>query len=81
MISILAKQLFTEVREHLPSTQKDSAEITSRLKQQIESTLQGLNIVSRQEYEAQTEVLKRTQEKLETLNLQVKEMEKIVSKS
>ncbi|ODS24124.1 hypothetical protein AB835_05175 [Candidatus Endobugula sertula] len=78
MFSILAKQLINDVHQHLSKASHYSPEVFAQIKSQMESTLQGMNMVSRSEFDAQTEVLKRTQEKLNVLNQQVNELEKLI---
>lgn len=80
MFSVLAKQLVSDIYQHLPKSSDYSPEIRSQIKAQIESTLEKINMVSRSEFDAQTTVLKRTQEKLDALNQQINELEKHLDK-
>lgn len=74
MIEQFAKQLFNDINdtfsksEHTPSA--------SQLKAIIESGLKRLNLVTREEFDAQTAVLLRTREKLDLLEQKLAELEK-----
>ncbi|WP_394498269.1 ubiquinone biosynthesis accessory factor UbiK [Shewanella sp. ENK2] len=71
----VAKQL----SENLPSGVKQFAgEFEERSKQVLQSQLMKLDVVSREEFEVQQHVLLKTREKLEALQAQVDELEKIV---
>jgi BMFP domain-containing protein YqiC len=72
-IEELAKQL----SDNLPSGLKHFAgEFEERSKQVLQKQLMKLDVVSREEFEVQQHVLLKTREKLETLQLQVNELEK-----
>ena len=74
MIDQLAKQLFTDIHQKL--NQLDGPELpASQIKATIESALKKLNLVTREEFDAQQSVLIRTREKLETLEKKLDELE------
>ena len=50
-------------------------EVEARLKEQFERVLSGMDLVTREEFEVQEEVLARTREKLEALEERLKELE------
>ena len=80
MIDQLAKQFFTEIKgtldKHAPNTDVPA----SQLKAVIESGLKKLNLVTREEFDAQQAVLLRTRTKLEALEQKIDELEKMISK-
>lgn len=71
MISILAKQLFNETVGQLSSvgslTSEQRSDMKALIHAQLESALKQANLVSRTEFEAQKEVLERTQKQLKAL--------------
>ena len=83
MISTLAKQLFDDVAQHLPKSteglssafSEQGNEAFNQFKVHIEATLRKMNLVSRDEFDAQAAVLQKTRERLEELEKQVKELE------
>lgn len=74
MIEQLAKQLFNDLQAALNSD-PDSKPDRSKLKALIEATLAKLDLVSREEFDAQQAVLLRTREKLEALEHKLEELE------
>jgi len=81
MIDQLAQQILGDIKQTLSHgrerTDGANAEPSaSQIKSIIESGLRKLNLVSREEFDAQQAVLKRTREKLDQLELVVAEMEK-----
>ena len=80
MIDQLAKQLFTDITEKVSafSDHADESKGASQLKAIIESALKKLNLVTREEFDAQTEVLNKTREKIDALEKQVIALEEIV---
>ena len=69
----VAKQL----SDNLPSGVKQFAgEFEERSKQILQNQLMKLDVVSREEFDVQQHVLLKTREKLEALQVQVKELEK-----
>jgi len=65
MISQLSKQLFVEVNKVF--SHQGSAEEGPKLQAAIEAVLRKLNLVTREEFDAQAAVLLRTRERLETM--------------
>ena len=77
MISQLAQRLSQELQEALPII---SSLIPKReLHIALQSTLSKLNLVTREEFDAQSAVLQRTREKLEALELRCAEIEQQLS--
>ncbi len=72
MIDQFAKQLFNDLQQKLQSEDLPSS---SQLKAIIESGLKRLNLVTREEFDAQSAVLMRTREKLDALERQLAELE------
>jgi len=83
MINHLAKQFFDDVAKHLPASgeaiasafSEHSSDAHKQLKVHIEATLRKMNLVSREEFDAQTAVLQRTRLKVEALEQQLQELE------
>ncbi|WP_075186279.1 accessory factor UbiK family protein [Teredinibacter haidensis] len=75
MIDQLAKQLFSEFNEKVSGFSSGSMEASSQLRAIIESALRKLNLVTRDEFDAQQAVLLRTREKLDALELKLAELE------
>ena len=73
MIDQLAKQLFNDIREGLGHNADSMS--SSRLKSLLEAQLRKLNLVTREEFDAQSAVLARTREKLEAVETKLAEME------
>jgi len=71
-IDDLVNKLSSSVPEPLRHLQDD---IEQNLKSGLESGLQKMNLVTREEFDVQAAVLLRTREKLETLENQVKQLE------
>ena len=82
-------QLFDDVAQHLPKSanglssafSEQGSEAFNQFKVHLESTLRKMNLVSRDEFDAQTAVLQKTRERLETLEEQVKVLEESVQKN
>lgn len=78
MISQLAQRLSQELQDALPML---GSLIPKREFQiALQSTLAKLNLVTREEFDAQTAVLQRTREKLEILELRCAEIEQNLDK-
>lgn len=79
MISQLAQRLSQELQDAIPLI---SGLIPKKeLQIGLQSALAKLNLVTREEFDAQTAVLQRTRQKLEALELRCAEMEQILNKS
>lgn len=70
MIDQLAKQLFTDVQQRMQELGNSDALPASQLKAVLESGLRKLNLVTREEFDAQQAVLLRTREKIDKLEAQ-----------
>ena len=71
MIEQLARQLVDDINRVFGSEKPEP----SKLKPLFESTLRKLNLVSREEFDAQQAVLQRTREKLEALEKKLADLE------
>ncbi|HKU70043.1 MAG TPA: accessory factor UbiK family protein [Burkholderiales bacterium] len=69
----LARRLSAAVPESLSAVRRD---LESNFKAILQSGLSKLDLVSRQEFDVQAGVLRRTREKLEALEARVAQMEK-----
>ena len=73
MLANLAQQLLQQLQEHLPPG------APPQLKRELHSALQTalgkLDLVTREEFDAQAAVLLRTREKLEALEAQISQLE------
>ncbi len=79
MISQLAQRLSQELQDALPMI---SSLLPKReLHIALQSALGKLNLVTREEFDAQTAVLQRTRSKLEALEVRCAEMEEKVKQS
>ena len=77
MISDLSRQLFNDISNSVSQTlsNKDGLPGQEPLKQALQAALGKLDLVTRDEFDAQTAVLLRTREKLETMEVQIAELE------
>ncbi len=73
MIEHLARSLLNDLKSAIPTATHDLPE--KELRALLERTLRTLNLVSREEFDAQQAVLMRTREKLEALEKQLAELE------
>lgn len=79
MIEQLASQILNDIKSTFANN--DSAnEAASRVRAIIESKLRELNLVTRDEFDAQAKVLARTREKVEALEKIVNELEAQLAK-
>lgn len=76
-MSIPRGEAFVEkLFEKLPSALKTlPKDIQDTMKEHFESTLNRLDIVTREEFDAQKAVLERTREKLEALERQIEQLD------
>ena len=76
------KDFYTKFSDNLDQTfvsgQAIGDEIHQLLRVAMTKTLSGLDIVSRDEFDAQQAVLKRSREKIDVLEQQVSEMEALI---
>lgn len=71
----MAKKLASLLPKLPESFQHLQQDLETNMRTGLESGLRKMNLVSREEFEVQTAVLQRTREKLEKLELIVKDME------
>jgi len=67
------KELLEQIQQHMPKEDLISRQDVKRL---IESAASRLDLVTRDQFDAQTAVLQRTRAKLEALEIKLAEMEK-----
>lgn len=77
LLDDLAKKIAGSVPTGLQSLQED---LRKNFRSALESSLSHLDLVTRQEFDIQSAVLARTREKLEHLEKQLAEMEKVLLK-
>ena len=75
MLDKLAKDLFTQVEHTLGGLGINKEEKAEQVQAVIEAQLAKLNLVPRQEFDAQSAVLARTRAKLDRLEQQLAELE------
>lgn len=79
MIDQFAKQIFSDIQNSFSKTDgtegRSNGPSASQLKAIIESGLKRLNLVTREEFDAQAAVLLRTREKLDALEKKLAELE------
>ena len=77
MISDLSRQLFSDISNNVSQTlsNKDGLPGQEQLKQALQTALGKLDLVTRDEFDAQTAVLLRTREKLEAMEKLIAELE------
>lgn len=80
MIDQLAKQIFNDINEKVAGFSESNSASASQIRAVIDSALRKLNLVTREEFDAQTVVLLRTREKLDTLEAKLAALEKSNSK-
>ena len=76
MIDQLAKQIFNDINQKASQFSENQDQASSQVRAIIESALRKLNLVTRDEFDAQQAVLLRTREKLEQLESRLAEFEK-----
>ena len=70
------EELVAKLKESLPDEIDQLKQVgENKLKLVLESALQRLECVSREEYEVQTEVLQRTRQRIEVLEKRISELE------
>lgn len=74
MIDQIAKELFTNFQQQTENLRHIKEGSESQFKALLESAIQKLDLVSREEFETQQAVLLRTREKLETLEQKLDEL-------
>lgn len=75
--STVLEETITKLKEALPADLSEIKRINEeKLRMILEGMLQKMDLVSRNEYDIQTEVLKRTRERLEQLEKRITDLEK-----
>jgi len=74
MINDFAQKFFQEIDRKLPGLQDMLPK--QEIKAAVQSALGKMDLVTREEFDAQTAVLQRTRERLEQLEKQLAELEK-----
>lgn len=73
----LAKKLSKVLPENLQKMQKD---VEKNFHAVLQGTFNKMDLVTRDEFDAQTKVLARSRKKIEELEVKVKELEKLIEK-
>jgi len=72
----LLDDLARQISETIPARMKEmQGDVKKNIRTLLESTLAKLDLVTREEFDAQTKVLARTREKLEQLEKTISELE------
>ena len=82
MISILAKQLLTDIKKNFPSTDEignQQSKLYAQLQVHIESVLQKMNWVSRDEFDSQVAAMERIRERIDVLEKKLVQLEESVN--
>lgn len=83
MISLLAKSIINDIKPFLAKADLVNPESLAPLKndiqQQLESTLEGFNIISRKEFDLQRKTLARLNAQIAALSTQVEQLESAVN--
>ncbi|SHG03550.1 accessory factor UbiK family protein [Vibrio gazogenes] len=75
------EQVAKQIHDAMPQPVKDlGADVEQKVRQVIQGQLNKLDVVSREEFDVQTQVLLRTREKLTQLEAKVTELEDKLSK-
>lgn len=75
MFDQIAKQLFNDISDKVSAISSSDSNASSQVRAALESGLRKLNLVTREEFDAQQAVLLRTREKLELLEKKIAELE------
>ena len=76
MLDQLARQLAGDLNKFFNRADTDGSTSESQIKAIIEAGLRKLNLVTREEFDAQQAVLKRTRQKVDELEVQLAALEK-----
>ncbi len=84
MITVLAKQLLSEISSHIPISTEDKEKHLSQLQvplqQYLASAITKMDLVTRTEFDAQTRALKNAELQLNELQEQLKILEEKLEK-
>lgn len=80
MIEQFAKQLFTEINNKVSGLSNLDNNASSQVRAALEAGLRKLNLVTREEFDAQQAVLARTRAKLDELEQKLIELEQASEK-
>jgi ubiquinone biosynthesis accessory factor UbiK len=70
------EQIAKQIHESMPKPVKElGADVEQKIRQVIQGQLNKLDVVSREEFDVQTQVLLRTREKLTTMEQKLAELE------
>lgn len=71
------EQVAKQIHESMPQPVKDlGADVDQKVRQVIQGQLNKLDVISREEFEVQTQVLLRTRQKLNEMEQKIAELEK-----
>ncbi len=76
----IAKQVLEQLSQSFSDAQAMGDEVQGHLRAAMMSTFSKLDLVTREEFDAQRVVLMRSREKIESLELQLAQLEEALSK-
>lgn len=79
MLDQIAHDIFKQVNDKLQQDGVPLKEGADRLRALLESQITKLNLVSREEFDAQSAVLARTREKVDALEKQIAELQVLLA--
>lgn len=69
------EQIIQQIQDSLPQSIKDlGQDVEAKLKQSLQAQLSKLDLITREEFDVQTQVLLRTREKLEQLEARLEQL-------
>ncbi|WP_096085746.1 accessory factor UbiK family protein [Agaribacterium haliotis] len=81
MIDQLAKEIFAKLPQSPEALSELKQDGEAKVRTLLESSLRKLNLVSREEFDAQQAVLERTREKVDALEQQLAQLEQALQNS
>lgn len=75
MIDLLAKQIIEDLNKTFANTQELREASSQQMRSLVESALKKLNLVTREEFDAQSSVLQRCQQTIQELELKLQQLE------
>lgn len=75
MIDLLAKQIIEDMNKTFANTQELREASVNQMRSLVEAALKKLNLVTREEFDAQSNVLQRCQQTIQELELKLQKLE------
>ncbi|MBX2858460.1 MAG: accessory factor UbiK family protein [Cellvibrionaceae bacterium] len=75
MIDLLAKQIIEDMNKTFADTQELREASVNQMRSLVEAALKKLNLVTREEFDAQSNVLQRCQQTIQELELKLQKLE------